>query len=444
MIVAKFGGAVLQTADGVRLVRQEILSLESPVLVVVSAFAGITNMLERLAGGAIADPARALQLLDVVLGFHSAIASDLLPEPAFEQWRRDVVPLEARLSEVIRGLGIVRELSPRTLDLVVHFGERFSSSIILASLQAIGTRARHLPATDLVITDEVHRFARPDIETSRERVVTRLLPALEQDRCVVTEGYIARSRLGEITTMGRESSDYSATLLGWLAGARQVRIYTGTPGVLTADPALASDAVTIPTLGYAAARTLAELGAKILHPRTVNPVEEGDIPLVIVDMKGRGTRIGRSGRGDSASVVLLPDAAVISIALPTVDFEIVRMLRHIATEVPVVWHHQFRRRLQIVTVRQPSQALLGSSLLPGATMQPVAVVSLVREAGIGANDLEAFFASLAGCSPIALQGGIDSLSVSVALEARHAAEAARRMHRTLVVAPEIPARTDSQ
>lgn len=432
MIVAKFGGAVLQTADGVRLVRQEILSLDSPVLVVVSAFAGITNMLERLAEAAVSDPARSLQVLDVVLGYHSAIAADLLPEEMFQQWRSDAGPLEDRLAEVIRGLGIVRELSPRTLDLVVHFGERFSSSILLASLRAIGRDATHIPATDLVITDEAHRFARPDIETTRERVLGHLVPALQSNGCVVTEGYIARSRLGEITTMGRESSDYSATLLGQLAGASEVRIYTGTAGVLTADPALVANAVTIPTLGYAAARTLAELGAKILHPRTVNPVEEGKIPLVIVDMNGRGTCIGAEGSGDGASVVLLPDAAVVSIALPTVDFEIVRVLRHIATEVPVIWHHQFRRRLQIVTVRQPSETILRSALLAGATVRPVAVISLVRESGIAGDDLEAFFAAIDGNAPIALQGGIDNLSVSVALEPRHATEAARAMHGMMV------------
>jgi aspartate kinase len=432
MIVAKFGGAVLQTADGVRQVRQEILSLEAPLLVVVSAFAGITNLLERLAESAVAEPARALQLLAVIDDYHAAIAAELLPDDALEQWKTDVAPLKERLRDVVRGLGIVGELSPRTLDLVVHFGERFSSSILLASLRAIGRDAALCSAVELVITDEAHRFARPDIELTRERVVERLLPLLESHGCVVTEGYIARSRSGEMTTMGRESSDYSATLLGWLAGAREVRIYTGVAGVLTADPALISGALTIPTLGYAAARTLAELGAKILHPRTVNPVEEGGIPLSIVDMTGRGTRIGAEHPGDHASVVLLPEASVLSITLPRVDFEIVALLRQIASEIPVVWHHQFRRRLQIVTALPPSAALLRAPALAGATVTPVAVVSLVRERGITAADLETFFASITGCHPVALQGAIDDLSVSAALEPVCATEAARTLHRVFV------------
>src|SRR5256885_516513 len=134
MIVAKFGGAVLNGAEGVQRVRRELAALPTPVLVVVSAFARVTNRLERLASASLTDSAHGTELLEDLVQFHHGIGRDALSATAYDRWCADVEPLVSRLREVVQGLGIVRELSPRTLDLVVHFGERFSSSIVAAAL----------------------------------------------------------------------------------------------------------------------------------------------------------------------------------------------------------------------------------------------------------------------------------------------------------------------
>jgi aspartate kinase len=433
MRVAKFGGALLRSADGVEAVCGEIRSLPRPLLVVVSAFASVTNRLEELARTAAGDPERAQELQESLVEHHTLIASTLLDAASLDRWKQQVEPLLKRLDEVVQGLGIVGELSPRTLDLVVHFGERLSSSIVLAVLQAGNLDVEAIPALDLIITDDAHRYARPNVGLIHARVEERLRPALGEDGIVLTEGYIGRGVSGEATTMGRESSDYTATLLGGLLGAAEVRLYTRVPGIMTADPAILDDARTIPRLGYQMARVLSELGVKVLHPRTVGPVEEASIPLVITDLRGHSTTIGPDDQGEHCSVALVPDAEVLTFHLPTVRADISGLLGRISALVPVLWHHQFRHTLQVVVAEPLPQGRMGSgsSGFEPASHSPCAVVSLVRATGITVDDHRTIVAALGEHPPIALQSGIDELSVSVAVDRSGSVDLLRRVHQQI-------------
>ena len=305
MNVLKFGGSLLDGIEGVRNVVEEIERSADSLLVVVSAFADVTNRLERLAAAAIDDPARAREDLAGLLTHHRAIGEAVATGEHHERLSGEIDAYETRLDNLIEGLSITGELSSRTLDLIVHFGELFSSAILSAALEV-----ERIPATDLLITDNVHRYASVNLEESRRRVTSRLAERFTEATSdspvmIVTEGYIARGAGGEITTMGRESSDYSATLFGRFLGAEEVRIYAGVPGIMSADPALCQEARTIEGMSYAMAREIARLGAKVIHPRTVRPAEEEGIRLVLRDLAGNATVISREPGSGARSFPLV-------------------------------------------------------------------------------------------------------------------------------------------
>lgn len=436
MIVAKFGGAVLGNASGVLRACSTIRSLPSPQLVVVSAFANVTNWLEQIAHRATEDSTEAFRLLQELLKYHEKIAAELLPEPAYVAWLNHVIPWASRLDEIIQGLSIVRELSPRTLDMVVHYGERYSSSIVAAALQQV-TDIPVVPisALELIITDDAHRYARPHIDLTRERVEALLHEYHGKEVILLTEGYIARATSGEVTTMGRESSSYTATLLGQLLGADEVRIYTDVPGVMTADPTIVSTARTIPSMSYGMANALAELGAKVLHPRTVAPVERAGIPLVITSLQGGSTVIvsqPNHSTNDTRSIALLPEASVVAIETELANVQFDQFCQTLAAEVPLLWRHHFRRKHTVVTARPietttrlPLDQIYGHIR---ADVQDAAVVSLISEHPITPGELYLFFSMLDEEPLLALQGGVDSRTVSVAVQRERAPHIVEQLH----------------
>jgi len=435
MTVAKFGGSLLSGGDGLRKVRTEILALPTPLVVVVSAFAGVTNLLERLAATAVRDQASARLLFDEIIATHNSVARDVLDTDELTAWETNVASIVQRLDEVVRGLGIVRELSGRTLDLVVSMGERLSSSLVVAALRQCNAEVAYVSALDVVITDNVHRYARPSLELTRERVDSRLRPSLDTSGIVVTEGYIARSTSGEVTTMGRESSDYSATMLSEMLNAERVRIYTGVPGIMTADPVVVPQAKVLDTMSYSAAHVLAELGAKILHARTVAPAERGCIPLIISSLDSAGTIVGPAG-GNLASVALLAESELISLELATAGEPVEAMIARIGALVPVIWSVRFRHRLQIVTAGRIDLNDLPLTLLrePPRSIErrSVAIVSIVSESGVSARSLTTLSGALEGVPVVGMQAGVDSHSVSLIVERMDAVDVVRRLHAVVV------------
>lgn len=432
MIVAKFGGSLLGDASGLQDVCDRIMSLKGPLVIVVSAFRGITNLLEQIASRGVTDPLSARQDLESVVDFHHDIARSVLGADDRAAWEESVTPIVTRLEGVIKGLAIVRELSGRTLDLIVSAGERLSSSLVASALRRRGAVVDYLSALDLIITDNTHRFARPDLALTRERVERRLRPLLGGGGIVVTEGYIARGTSGEATTMGRESSDYSATMLAEMLRADEVHIYSGVPGIMTADPAVVPDARVIDRMSYSAAHALAELGAKILHPRTVTPVERGSIPMIISSLDSSGTTIGPSG-GDLPSVVLMPEVERVQLELETASLAVEPFVRGVGAITPIVWHQRFRRRVQIVTAGPIDSDRLPLSLLDEEPLsierRSVAVVSVIREGGIERGFLSGLLGTLESFALLGVQGGIDPRAISFIVERMDAVDITREIHR---------------
>jgi len=434
MIVAKIGGALLSDADGIARACALVRSLPAPLLVVVSAMRGVTRELEALARAAAAGHADAEKRMEEIINCHDHAATALLPAGSMQAWRESTEPERQRLDEVVRGLGIVRELSARTLDLVEHIGERLASALFTAALDAAGGEAERVSALDLIITDATHRFARPDPALTRERALETLGPLLTGTGVVITEGYIARASDGSVTTMGRESSDYSATLLGSLLDAEEVRIYTTVEGVMTADPTVVPEARTIGRISYAMANALAESGAQILHPRTVLPVRKARIPLSIRPLAGGGTTIAVDGDSDAWSVALNRNAELVAIETSTAGARLDNFLHVVSGRAPIAWHHRFRRRSHLVLAQRfnepeiPLDALAEPSLL--LDRRPVALVSIVSQHAPSTGLLGRALLLLEheGIGVRAVQDAIDTHAVSVAVEPQEGERAVQLLH----------------
>lgn len=434
MIVAKVGGALLSNAEGVARACALIRSLPTPLLVVVSAMRGVTRELEAVARAGAAGLPEAGAKMAEILDRHERVAAQLLGPAGQRAWHEATEPERTRLTEVIRGLAIVRELSPRTLDLVEHVGERLASALVASVLAEAECVTERVSALDIVITDTAHRFARPDTELTRERAHERLSAPLAQGRVVVTEGYIARGVDGSITTMGRESSDYSATLLGALLGAHEVRIYTGVEGVMTADPAVVPEAQTIERMSYGMANALAEAGAQLLHPRTVLPVRESGIPLSICSLDGGGTTISAQGGGEGWSIALNRHAELLLVETSTVGVQLDAFLHAISARAPLAWHHRFRRRSHLVLAQPFPDSQLPLDQLPepatALSRRTVALVSIVSErpptSGLLGRAL--LLLESEGVAVYAVQDAIDEHAVSLAVEPEAGERAIRLLH----------------
>jgi aspartokinase/homoserine dehydrogenase 1 len=206
------------------------------------------------------------------------------------------------LCDAVRVLG---ELSPRALDTISGMGEQMSVRILAAYLRQLGHKAEALDATELITTDNNFQSANPLMDKTRKQSADRLLPLLEDDVIPVVTGFIAATDDGLTTTLGRGGSDYSASIIGQTLDADEVWIWTDVDGVMTADPRLVPDACSIPILTYREVSELAYYGARVLHPKTMRPCVESDIPLRIKNTFNPdhpGTVIVANGQGRNGGI----------------------------------------------------------------------------------------------------------------------------------------------
>lgn len=278
MIVMKFGGSSVADAACMREVAALVgAAAERSPLVVLSATARTTDQLFEAAQRAEAgDLAGALDLQAALVARHRDLAAELMPQGVPAELEQAMAGLAAELDLLLRGVALLKELSPRSLDAIASLGERFSTRILAAHLQADWVDAR-----TVMRTDAVFGCARPiprDLADLAERL---LAPRLGPGRVVVTQGYIGATAQGLTTTLGRGGSDFSAALFGAALGAEDIQIWTDVEGVLTCDPRVVPEAQPIPELSFAEAAELAAFGAKVLHPATIQPAVEQGIPVTV-------------------------------------------------------------------------------------------------------------------------------------------------------------------
>ena len=252
-------------------------------MIVVSAMAGVTNaLLASLEQSAAGDTEGAISSLEPHLERHLTVARKLAKEPAeFE------ITLHAAKQEIANLLkAFVDDIQrPQLQDLVLSYGERLSAALVASVLRQANLPAQHVDARRCIITNEEHGRAEPLGPEINEQSRAELEPLIDQEKIPVLEGFVGATVDGTTTTLGRGGSDYTAALLGAALNAREVQIWTDVTGVLTADPRLVSQARTIPRLSYEEAAELAYFGAKVLHPKTIQPAMEQRIPVRICNSR---------------------------------------------------------------------------------------------------------------------------------------------------------------
>ena len=322
----KFGGTSVGDASCIARAASILVNAakECRCVAVVSAMSGVTNRLIEATNHAEAGNAvEATAILEALRKQHEVALTSLLPnEKGRESIRGKLEEVLAEGRRLCEGTALLRELTPRTLDAVSSLGERLSAPLVAAAVKEAGAASEAIDATELVVTDAFHGGAEPQMDLTREKSQARLFPLLEKGIVPVVTGFIGATVDGQLTTLGRGGSDFSATILGAALNADEVIIWTDVDGVLTADPRLVPEARTIPEISYREAAELAYFGAKVLHPKTLNPVVQAAIPVWIRNSfqpDRLGTKItpqGRSIGGGVKALTAIRDVTLISVGGP--------------------------------------------------------------------------------------------------------------------------------
>jgi aspartokinase/homoserine dehydrogenase 1 len=318
--VFKFGGTSVGTAERIRWAarRAAALARQEHAIVVVSAMAGTTNLLLSSARAAASGDRSWRERTNEIRRRHSEAASSLLPADEQSDFSEHLEASLGIFESVCQGFGMVGEATPRGLDRIASLGEVVSAELVAATLRGRGVRAEAVDAAELIVTDNRFGDANVLVEPTRARLRRRLLPLVRRGVLPVVTGFRGGTRDGMPTTLGRGSSDYTATLIGSMLKADEVTIWTDVDGVMTADPRLVPGARVIPRLTFGEAIELAFFGAKVIHWKAILPVMESGTPLRVRNSfrpSLQGTLIvpGGASRAAVAAVTAVPRVQLVTV-----------------------------------------------------------------------------------------------------------------------------------
>jgi aspartate kinase len=281
-VVMKFGGSSVGSGERIKNTA-ELVKDHKPeeCVVVVSAMQGVTDrlvdMAERVALGMPEEMIK--NFTGELREKHRAATYEAVSRDYRETVMIDIERLCAELEKVLVGVSYVGELTPRSMDYVLSFGERLSAPIMSGALNSIGIKSRWFSGYEAgIVTDSDFGKAKPLWEITNKKIKKILQPHLEASVPVVT-GFVAGDEKERITTLGRGGSDYSASIIGTALDADEIWIWTDVDGILTTDPKMVKEAKTIKVISFIEAMELAYFGAKVLHPKTIEPAMEKDIPV---------------------------------------------------------------------------------------------------------------------------------------------------------------------
>ncbi len=325
-IVMKFGGTSVATGENIRRVAKIVadsVKKDCRVVVVVSALAGITNQLVEEASQAKKKAEKQIQeFTRKLVEKHVATAAKAIENKSIQKEVEQVIEKTvSALEKVLTGICYVGEITPKSRDYVMSFGERLSAPIVWGALRDLKLQTEFFTGKEAgIVTDDNFGEASPLMNVTTHQVKRRLEPLLEKNVVPVVTGYIAATQDGVVTTLGRGGSDYTATILSVALAADEVWIWTDVDGIMTTDPKIVQSAKMLPQLSYGEAAEMAIFGAKAMHPSALEPVTEACIPVRIRNVfnpENHGTLIADGQEVKSKEVVkavaMIKDVAMINI-----------------------------------------------------------------------------------------------------------------------------------
>jgi aspartate kinase len=447
-IVMKFGGTSLEDAVAfgrvLNIVRGQCAEdAAGAVVVVVSAMSRVTDaLLGSVLRAEQGEAVEAAQLLDEHFERHLNVARAHLGEKAQGTIEAAVDSARREIAELLQSVASRSLPRPALQDIIISYGERLSATLVAAVLSEAGLSASYVDARRLIVTTADHGRAQPLIDETNERTRAELVPLINASIIPVLGGFIGASADGRTTTLGRGGSDYTAALIGAALGAREIQIWTDVSGVLTADPRLIREARTIPRLTYREAAELAYFGAKVLHPKTIQPAVEQLIPVRICNSRApedAGTLVGSEAEASPHTVKAIAHKTGVTI----VQITSARMLGaygflHAIFEI-------FNRHQTVIDVVTTSEVSVSLSLddtgglaaiigelnkLGAVEVEPDrAIICVVGEGLRGMPGIAArIFSCLTDINISLISQGASSVNLTFAIEEEHLREAVTRLH----------------
>ena len=403
-IVYKFGGASVKNAEGVRNVEKIVRMVEGDLMVVVSAMGKTTNALERVVEAlAAGQEEKALQQWVDIIDFHVAIMKELGLQPGVDIRLQGEIPYDPAKS------------FDENYDQIVSLGEIMSTQIVAVYLLKQGLPVEWWNMPKLLRTDETWREARVDNETSAS-IIRSGWNRRQRPRIVVAQGFIGGTADGRRTTLGREGSDYTAALLGNYLDAESVTIWKDVPGILNADPRIEPNTVLIPSLRYQDAVELSYSGAQVIHPKTIRPLENKQIPLFVKpfgDPTAEGSRIAEDGVGPIDVPVYIWRKNQILITMRAKDFAFA-----LEESLSDIFEIINRHRLKVSLIQ--SSAVTISVCVDNTRFVPEAIAELQKHFNVTYNENLSLL-TIRGTTPEILEKAKDGKTIMLSQTTRRTA-----------------------
>ncbi len=306
MIVLKFGGSSVKNSEWIiRSLGIAKTQIDRAPVMVASAMGSVTDQLQDIARTAgEGNRESADTTFDKIARLHHTTAIDLLSGEILSVCEKAITAILDELKSIIKGLALLKQWTLRSNDAVLSFGERLSATLIYYRAMEEGIKVEYVDAREIIKTDDNFSSAKLLEDITYTEIRKKINPG--KNRIYITQGFIASTRNGITTTLGRGGSDYTATIIGSALDAEEVQIWTDVDGIMTCDPKVVDGAVTLKEISYKEAQELAYFGARVIHPATIQPAIERNIPVIVRNTRnpaGSGTRIVHSETGKGIKAI---------------------------------------------------------------------------------------------------------------------------------------------
>ena len=446
MLVMKFGGTSVADAsrfkDVFSIVKNAAESSKEAPVVVLSAVSGVTNgLIECATIAKMGDATLALEKLSAIKDKHCKIVCDLIPLSSQEQLSSALEIDFNRISVLLQGIAYLGELSKRSLDAISACGELLSTKIFSAYLISEEMPAVFLDARTIMLTNEDHGRAIPNIKELAVRCKKEILPLIQKGKWVITQGFIGATADGVTTTLGRGGSDYTASLIGAAMHAQEIQIWTDVDGMMTADPRLIPEALPIASVSFQEASELAYFGAKVLHPLTIKPAVEKNIPVRILNTlkpQSPGTLIVETANTKEKACAIAFKKGQTAVFINSARMlmasgflaQVFNIFAKHETSIDLITTSEVSVSLTIDNIDKLPQIEEELKQLGDVTiMRELTIIAMVgrnfrEESGIASK----IFKSLLGVNVIMISGGASNINISLVVADKDADKAIKLLH----------------